>query len=65
MARAGRLWSRWQFQCIDCTGAGYETTAWQTPGSDALGRWIQKETLGRMNGTEFRKGLAAWLAGEG
>jgi len=65
MARAGRLWSRWRFQCMDCTGATSETAAWESPSSDPLSRWIQKETCGWMNGTEFRKGLAAWLAEEG
>ena len=55
MARAGRTWSPWRFQCRACAGIVSEGTAWSCAGSDGLGQSILKLTCGRISGNDWRR----------
>jgi len=57
MARKGRTWASWRWQCRECTGAEPEQEAWSGQLGDPFSRWILKLTCGRVSGNEFRVAL--------
>jgi len=65
LARSGRTWSPWRWQCRWCTGLVSEAGVIADGGTDSLGLWLLKETCGRLGGNEFRKYLPTVLSEEG
>jgi len=61
MARRGRTWTPWRWQCDRCTGVDSETNPWRHPNGDGLHQTILKLTCGRASGTDFRRGLRSEL----
>jgi len=64
LARSGRTWSPWRWQCPRCTGLVSEAGVNADGGKDSLNLWLLKQTCGRLGGNEFRKHLPAALAGD-
>ncbi|MBN2583946.1 MAG: helix-turn-helix domain-containing protein [Planctomycetes bacterium] len=54
MARQGRTWGEWRFQCRRCAGVQSESAPWHQKRGDGLNQYILKLTCGLIDGTHFR-----------
>jgi len=54
MAKLGRTWAMWRWQCWECSGTMSEQGAWTCHLADPFSRAILKLTCGRVSGNEFR-----------
>lgn len=57
LARGGRTWSAWRWQCRWCTGLVSEAGVMADGGKDNLNLWLLKSTCGQLGGNEWRKYL--------
>jgi len=64
LARSGRTWAPWRWQCGRCTGLASEAKLIGNGSTDSLGLWLLKQTCGRLSGNEFRRYLPRALSGE-
>lgn len=55
LARSGRTWAPWRWQCRWCTGVVSEAGLTRKGQYDVLGLWLLKMSCGRVGGPEFRR----------